>query len=273
VASNESTMTTNFRDTEVAGLLRISAEVAEVGPELHVRRTHILNRLLALIGGCWAVCSEMDARHVNGSGWAVPNSITCAGKLSSYQQAVIDQYLTGQLAALDPCVPLLLRANRSVAAVRRSDVVDRSWFSSDHFNLVRRPIGFGESLYGILTTPAGRRLKLSLHREMKDQPFAERHVRLLNIFNENLAALYDAPREVRSPRDASTSPHARIESLPARLRPVLQRLLAGDAEKQAALKLGLSPHTVHEYTKVLYRTFAVNSRGELLAQFVGTPLC
>jgi DNA-binding CsgD family transcriptional regulator len=52
------------------------------------------------------------------------------------------------------------------------------------------------------------------------------------------------------------------------VRPVLRRLLAGDAEKQAAYKLGLSPHTVHEYTKLLYRTFHVNSRGELLAQFV-----
>jgi DNA-binding CsgD family transcriptional regulator len=52
------------------------------------------------------------------------------------------------------------------------------------------------------------------------------------------------------------------------VRPVLQRLLAGDAEKQAAQKLGLSRHTVHEYTKILYRIFGVNSRGELLAQFV-----
>jgi DNA-binding CsgD family transcriptional regulator len=59
-----------------------------------------------------------------------------------------------------------------------------------------------------------------------------------------------------------------MESLPPRLRPVLRRLLAGDAEKQAAMKLGLSPHTVHQYTKTLYRAFGVNSRGELLARFV-----
>jgi DNA-binding NarL/FixJ family response regulator len=62
------------------------------------------------------------------------------------------------------------------------------------------------------------------------------------------------------------------EALPARLRPVLQHLLEGDAEKQVAMKLDLSPHTVHEYTKHLYRAFDVHSRSELLAQFVsGLP--
>jgi DNA-binding NarL/FixJ family response regulator len=85
-----------------------------------------------------------------------------------------------------------------------------------------------------------------------------------------LSNLYVAPRRAPSSTDPDPETAAKIESLPPRLRPVLKRLLAGDAEKQAALKLGLSPHTVHEYTKVLYRTFHVNSRGELLAQFVGS---
>jgi DNA-binding NarL/FixJ family response regulator len=49
----------------------------------------------------------------------------------------------------------------------------------------------------------------------------------------------------------------------------LQHLLEGDAEKQVALKLGLSPHTVHEYVKVLYRKLEVSSRSELLARFIG----
>ena len=36
-----------------------------------------------------------------------------------------------------------------------------------------------------------------------------------------------------------------------------------------ALKLGLSPHSVHQYVKQLYAQLEVNSRGELLAQWVG----
>jgi len=48
----------------------------------------------------------------------------------------------------------------------------------------------------------------------------------------------------------------------------LDLLLAGDAEKQIAGKLGLSRHTVHDYVKAVYRRFGVNSRGELLALWV-----
>jgi hypothetical protein len=39
----------------------------------------------------------------------------------------------------------------------------------------------------------------------------------------------------------------------------------GRSEKQVADDLHLSPHTVHEYVKALYRHFGVQSRSELLA--------
>jgi DNA-binding NarL/FixJ family response regulator len=56
--------------------------------------------------------------------------------------------------------------------------------------------------------------------------------------------------------------------LSPRMRQTLQSLLAGDSEKQAATKLGVSQNTVHVYVKQLYRKFDVNSRGELLSKWV-----
>jgi DNA-binding CsgD family transcriptional regulator/PAS domain-containing protein len=67
---------------------------------------------------------------------------------------------------------------------------------------------------------------------------------------------------------SATSPRARAAALPPRLRQVLDRLLAGDSEKQIATRIGLSPHTVHDHVKRLYRTLDVNARSELLALFV-----
>jgi DNA-binding CsgD family transcriptional regulator len=52
------------------------------------------------------------------------------------------------------------------------------------------------------------------------------------------------------------------------LQQVLERLLRGDGAKQVASHLGLSIHTVNDYTKELYRRFGVNSRAELLSLFV-----
>jgi len=59
--------------------------------------------------------------------------------------------------------------------------------------------------------------------------------------------------------------------LSPRMRQTLDRLLAGDSEKQIARKFELSQHTVHVYVKAIYRGFDVSSRSELLARFVQVP--
>jgi DNA-binding CsgD family transcriptional regulator len=62
-----------------------------------------------------------------------------------------------------------------------------------------------------------------------------------------------------------------IPGLSNRHSETLERLLAGDSEKQIAAHMKLSRNTVHVYVKALYRRFNVSSRGELLARFVRQP--
>lgn len=69
----------------------------------------------------------------------------------------------------------------------------------------------------------------------------------------------------------SAAPPDPTAGLCPRQRQTLDRLLAGDSEKQIAIRLGVSQHTIHAYVKGLYRHFNVNSRGELLARFVSVP--
>jgi DNA-binding NarL/FixJ family response regulator len=57
--------------------------------------------------------------------------------------------------------------------------------------------------------------------------------------------------------------------LSPRMRQTLERLVAGDSEKEVATRLGVSPHTVHVYVKSLYRRLSVSSRGELFAVVAG----
>src|SRR5687768_8890560 len=79
------------------------------------------------------------------------------------------------------------------------------------------------------------------------------------------------PRKAQPPTHAApdATAHAELQlKLSPRLRQTLQRLLAGDSEKQVARHLALSKNTVHVYVKALYREYNVNSRGELLAKFV-----
>ena len=59
--------------------------------------------------------------------------------------------------------------------------------------------------------------------------------------------------------------------LSPRMRQTLDRLLAGDSEKEVAARFGRSRHTVHAYVKKLYERYGVSSRGELFALFVRAP--
>lgn len=59
--------------------------------------------------------------------------------------------------------------------------------------------------------------------------------------------------------------------LSKRLRETLDGLLGGGSAKEIAADLGLSPHTVQNYIKAVYREYNVNSRGELLALFIAAP--
>lgn len=59
-----------------------------------------------------------------------------------------------------------------------------------------------------------------------------------------------------------------VVGLSPRMRETLERLIQGDSERQIALRLKISQHTVHVYVRQLYKRFNVNSRGELLARFI-----
>jgi DNA-binding CsgD family transcriptional regulator len=78
-------------------------------------------------------------------------------------------------------------------------------------------------------------------------------------------------RQGKPPRGDVQSPQsgdAPSPRLAPRLRQTLDLLLAGDSEKQIARKLSLSPHTIHDYVKAIYRRFGVGTRAELLALWV-----
>jgi DNA-binding NarL/FixJ family response regulator len=66
-------------------------------------------------------------------------------------------------------------------------------------------------------------------------------------------------RKVRLEPTAMTT-----DNLPRRLRETLARLLAGDTEKRAAERLGISRSTLHQYVTMRYRHFGVRSRCQLL---------
>src|SRR5262249_13179805 len=98
---------------------------------------------------------------------------------------------------------------------------------------------------------------LQLNRSISEPAFTPVELKLVHLAQAELTAAREARRErLRVDLTAGLSP---------RERQVLELLLAGHGEKRVAGTLGISPHTAHQYVKVLYAHFGVHSRAELLA--------
>lgn len=93
-------------------------------------------------------------------------------------------------------------------------------------------------------------------------PFTIRDHALLRILSKELDA-DPTPPQVDQAREYEFS------DLPRRQREVLANLLLGLNAKEIARHMGLSPYTINDYIKALYRRYQVSSRGELMAAIHG----
>jgi DNA-binding CsgD family transcriptional regulator len=105
---------------------------------------------------------------------------------------------------------------------------------------------------------------ISLYRQNgMAHPFTRDDCNIVNELHSRLTWLY----ELGLQNGEATEPT--LVPLQPRLLKVLEQLLPGYSEKQVAVRLGYSPHTVHTYVKAIYKHFAVTSRSELLAKLLG----
>jgi DNA-binding CsgD family transcriptional regulator len=154
--------------------------------------------------------------------------------------------------------PEYILAPRPVLGLHRERLVDdRTWYRGVFFNeWVRRShndhvlmsqyrIGNQLNWFTVMGALGGR-------------DFDRRQVRLLRLFAREYVTLFA--------KRLAPMGGASLCDLAPRVRQVLVCLMEGDSEKQAALRLGISRHTVHDYVKRLHHRFEVSSRGELLSR-------
>lgn len=97
-----------------------------------------------------------------------------------------------------------------------------------------------------------------------DGQFTPRDEAILRVLATELLA-----QKRHSERDGEAPDYVEHPRLPRRQREVLSGLLAGSSVKEIAGDLGISPYTVNDYIKAIYRRYDVSSRGELLAAVHG----
>jgi len=232
---------------DIRDIFRLLGEVREIGADPQVWRPHMVRRLRKLLGAQIVISSEIHFRKARGGplrvldiGWGCDGEAH-VWRIENDQESDPQSYWVraGNVLAGDEEVPLVaIEPTRAV-------------YGGTSFILSQCALPHAAAVD-----------QLGIHRAWGDQPFTRSEHKLARLFHVELARLWraDALRRAGDPRT----------TLPPRLKQTLDELLAGASEKQIALKLELSQHTVHNYVKALHRRFDVNSRGELLAKVGAT---
>jgi DNA-binding CsgD family transcriptional regulator len=239
-------MTDRFRLklSEIRRIFRLIGEVRELGSDPQKWRPHMIRQLQKQLAAEIVISSEIHFRQSSDGKMSVIDiGWGCDAENNAWQ----------------------------IHTERDDEKPDSYWLLAGQHALTTGtekliPVKPAKSLYGgkcfILSQyalpHAGAVDQLGLHRSDGEQPFTQAEHRLVHLFHIELGRLWrrDAIRHVKEPG----------ADLPPRLSQTLACLLDGMSEKQIALNLELSQHTIHNYVKALHQRFEVSSRGELLAK-------
>ncbi len=100
---------------------------------------------------------------------------------------------------------------------------------------------------------------LGIYRRHARTKFTLRESRIAHIVLTEVAWLH----ELGWPEDRGVH----VPSLSRRARLALNLLIAGSSHKLIAAQMGISPHTLRDYIKAVYRHFDVHSHAELMRRF------
>jgi DNA-binding CsgD family transcriptional regulator len=245
--------------SHVRSVFRLLFEVRDLGSSPHAWRRHMVAGLLELVNGSTGIAAEAIIPRKAGS----PRLLgTVIGGVSDPRLVAVYRALVERggysldlrhEGIADPTNTTFTRTRQQMAENRawrhRPDIDPWRTLDCDHFICSNRYLPSCGCVHLIILTRSGR-----------ERPFDELERRLVALFHEELGRLW------RQPADASGA------ELPPHLQQTLELLLAGSSEKQIVARLDLSPHTVHDHVKRLYRRFHVNSRAQLLARLSHSPL-
>jgi DNA-binding CsgD family transcriptional regulator len=249
------------RDTRA--VVRLLGEVARLDGDLNGKRYALMQRLAELVDAdkwFWGRCSFDTPGEM-------PIALdTVIGGFSAEELAVYaeeSQDPDRPLPEMEDVVPLLKSRQRWTR--RRDQVVaDDRWHDPE--NLARHQrMNWGDLLWH--HRPCRREGDYSLvalYRDWGRDGFTDRDVTIVHLLCSEVDWLhFGHPADDQTPRVGALSP---------RLRTVLTLMLAGFDRPMVARELGLSTHTVSDYTKQLYNHFNVRSQLGLIRRFYANDL-
>jgi hypothetical protein len=250
----------HLRLADLRSAFRLIGECRELGADSRAWRAHMLAGLRDLTGARLALYLHIRDLATEAEQILEPLD---SGFIDDAQRALWAHYQQERAHRDDPFHQRYYRTFTGALRTRclESVVPASEWSRSRHCNEYVRACGLDDritSSVALSPAPAITQV-IVLHRSARDGKFPERMVKLVHLFHDELRPLIG--RKLALPGAADDR-----SRLPPQLACVLGCLLQGDAEKQIASRLGLSPHTVNRHVQRLYRRFGVHSRAELMCR-------
>jgi len=172
-------------------------------------------------------------------------------------------YATSVPVERTPEYPALIgKHDRLVTRTRDQLWGPEAWYRSRTYNERHKRVGIDDYIISIQRLPFGDMWhSLWIHRAIGQPGFSRRDWWIVRCVHEEIG------HQIGNALASAAEP--RLSGLTPRQRDTLDGLLEGLAEKQLAARLGVGRATVHEHVLAVYRHFAVGTRGELMALFVG----
>jgi len=245
--------------------MQLLGECREMGDDPVIWREHLFSGIGKMVsadivmGGELAGCVEAPvAQSLGTADWGWGPGFDRTGWLVALQS--FDQnpryhpILKGLFERLE---------SHSNLTVRRKLVVsDDHWYRSDAYEAIHQVAGVDQTIHSWHQIPTGadRHSGWIVNRATGRKQFSSYEAQIVDFIHLQTAQFIGGPlAQFEEPSPSALAP---------RVRQVLRCILEGDGDKQIAQRLHLSPHTVNQYVKVIYKHFLVNSRTELMARWV-----
>lgn len=248
----------SVRYEQARSLVKLVREASEEVPA--ARAHHLVVGVRRIVGAATAGCVLDVDFTPTGRGVSSPVA------LDGWDEAALQSFaiVATNGSMFHPAVHALMKRTQRtpgaiVTATRDRLVDDRVWYGSPFVEgyLARSCLDHG--LFSSLRGDSPRVAQgLGLYREKNDKPFDDHDRALVQLFHVECARMLRVHND-----NVDELPYPRM---PPRERIALLHLLEGLADKEIADRMGISRFTVNQYTKSLYRRFAVHSRAELITK-------
>jgi DNA-binding CsgD family transcriptional regulator len=255
-----------MRAEDCGAIVRLTGDCRDLGDDRHAWREQALAGLARLVDAELGIVGEMaGCRSMKPLDLG---TVTYGWQTGFVGRSVFDAHFEAFNREPQTYMPTMVEGFKRFDptdgfCLRRTDLrADRAWYASAEYQRTMRSFEADHILWCFrpIPTASDENFGLVIFRGRRRRDFDSRELRLVHETAAALAPLLGGPLA----RFSEPSPL----DLPPRARQVLACLLEGDGDKQVAARLRLSPHTVNQYVKLIFRHFGVSSRAELLARWI-----